>query len=164
MGLGGRPRTQANVTTFETSRTRRALSAGRPHPAACTVPALVSSPAGPRGLMAIASGNRPSSRDCWSARPGEPSFWSHGVTSGGARPTRTQRRTPTRCFIAAPGSDPACAPFAQFCLLRSASWSVRDRPVRERPGARRVRPDGRCGVGSFDVAPGPAGWGRCYRP
>ena len=39
-----------------------------------------------------------------------------------------------------------------------------DRPVRERPAARPVSPDGRCGVGSFDVAPGPAGWARCYRP
>jgi len=43
MGLGGRPRTQANETTFETSRPASCCRQRGPHPAACTVPVLVSS-------------------------------------------------------------------------------------------------------------------------
>ena len=43
MGLGGHPRTQANETTFETSRPASCCRQRGPHPAVCTVPVLVSS-------------------------------------------------------------------------------------------------------------------------
>jgi len=75
MGLGGRPRTPANETTIETSRTSRALlaawtSSGGLHGA------------GP--AVTIAGWPDP-------PRPGEPRFRSYGVTDDGAWRTRTQR-------------------------------------------------------------------------
>src|SRR5215831_7315154 len=95
MGLGGHPRTQANETTFETSRTRRAL------PTAWTSSCGLHG-SGTRMLIGRASRPDGAGRRATSHHhrvladlpcPGEPGSRSHGVTGGSARPTHTQRRT-----------------------------------------------------------------------
>jgi len=84
MGLGGHPRTQANETTFETSRTRWAL------------PAAWTSSCGLRGSgarMLIGRASRPDGAGRRGtgryhhvlvdlSRPGDPSSRSPGVTGG----------------------------------------------------------------------------------
>jgi hypothetical protein len=65
----------------------------RPHPAGCTASGSRILTCGPRGLTALVGAEPAVIIVGWLPRPGEPSSRSQSVTGGGARPTRTQRRT-----------------------------------------------------------------------
>jgi hypothetical protein len=123
MGLGGRPRTQANETTFETSRTHGPLPAAGPHPglARCrhSYP-----PSGPRGLTAPPGAEPAVTLAGWLIRPpGAPSSRSHDITGGGARPTRTQRPADSARPVV------ASVTAVSACRFSGSAWSGTQRSM-----------------------------------
>jgi hypothetical protein len=121
MGLGGRPRTQANETTFETSRTHGPLPAAGPHPglARCRHSYPHQRASRPDGAARRGTGRHPRGLADPPARCAKLS-----VTRRHRR-RRTAHAHPAPCRFCAPGRCVShcreCVPIFRFCVERHSA-------------------------------------------